>query len=335
MFTGSPSLDRDALARATVRIEAGNYVGSGEIIDKAKGLILTNAHVVAPQALGQAVASQSFPDEMHPDPGPKVQIDVSPGLDQASEPMFMGSVVAVDGYLDIAVVKITSTLSGALVDQSQLNDLTQVTLGDSGSAQSGDSVLAVGYPVASQSPIATFTTGVVSGFIPDARIGTNLAKLNTSAEISGGNSGGVLADSAGRVIGVTTWGLPDDNGQIALSSARPIDLAKLVISAAENGRPYVSPYVTRAPAGAAVSGVDQVGAGDTGTVTSGCSAAGSGSGDFALGMHYKGFPAGKQTDVMAALYATGSDGSSDRSRWRTTLAIRTIQPVFRVPGARR
>ncbi len=184
VFTGSPSLDRDALARATVRIEAGNYVGSGEIIDKAKGLILTNAHVVAPQALGQAVASQSFPDEMHPDPGPKVQIDVSPGLDQASEPMFMGSVVAVDGYLDIAVVKITSTLSGALVDQSQLNDLTQVTLGDSGSAQSGDSVLAVGYPVASQSPIATFTTGVVSGFIPDARIGTNLAKLNTSAEIS-------------------------------------------------------------------------------------------------------------------------------------------------------
>ncbi len=145
----------------------------------------------------------------------------------------------------------------------------------------------------------------------------------------------MLADSAGRVIGVTTWGLPDDNGQIALSSARPIDLAKLVISAAENGRPYVSPYVTRAPAGAAVSGVDQVGAGDTGTVTSGCSAAGSGSGDFALGMHYKGFPAGKQTDVMAALYATGSDGSSDRSRWRTTLAIRTIQPVFRVPGARR
>ena len=309
VFTSSPSIDRDALARATVRIEAGDYVGSGEIIDKAEGLILTNAHVVAPQADGQAVASQSFPDELHPDPGPKVQIDVSPGLDQASEPMFLGSVVAVDGYLDIAVVKITGTLSGAIVDQSQLNDLTQVTLGDSGNAQSGDPVLAVGYPVAAQSPIATFTTGVVSGFIPDARIGTNLAKLNTSAEISGGNSGGVLADSAGQLIGVTTWGLPDDNGQIALSSARPIDLAKAVISAAENGKHYVSPYVTPAPAGATVERVDQVGAGDNGTVTSGCSAAGNGSGSFALGMQYKGFPAGKQTDVMAALYATNSDGS--------------------------
>jgi S1-C subfamily serine protease len=265
--------------------------------------------VVAPQADGQAVASQSFPDELHPDPGPKVQIDVSPGLDQASEPMFLGSVVAVDGYLDIAVVKITGTLSGAIVDQSQLNDLTQVTLGDSGNAQSGDPVLAVGYPVAAQSPIATFTTGVVSGFIPDARIGSNLAKLNTSAEISGGNSGGVLADSAGQLIGVTTWGLPDDNGQIALSSARPIDLAKAVISAAENGKHYVSPYVTPAPAGATVQRVDQVGAGDNGTVTSGCSSAGNGSGSFALGMQYKGFSPGKQTDVMAALYATNSDGS--------------------------
>ena len=208
--------------------------------------------------------------------------------------MFLGSVVAVDGYLDIAVVKITGTLSGAIVDQSQLNDLTQVTLGDSGNARSGDPVLAVGYPVAAQSPIATFTTGVVSGFIPDARIGSDLAKLNTSAEISVGTPVECWPIRRGT-IGVTTWGLPDDNGQIgAVDPARPIDLAKAVISAAENGKHYVSPYVTPAPAGATVQRVDQVGAGDNGTVTSGCSSAGNGSGSFALEMQYKGFSRGSR-----------------------------------------
>jgi S1-C subfamily serine protease len=273
----------------------------GVIIDRGRGLILTNAHVVAPAAVGQAVATWRFSDEAESNPS-KIQVDVSPGVDRAAEPRFTAKVVAVDGYLDIAVIKISQTMSGAEIDASDLSGLTEVSLGNSDTAHSGDAITAIGYPGAADSTAPTLTRGVISGIIGDPRLHTNRAKLNLDATISPGNSGGSASDSHGRLIGVTTWGLRDDKGQTVLSSMRPINLTKPVITAAQQGKTYTSPWTKAGPEGAEVSDLSFATAGEDGTIETGCQDSSSSSGPLAISFAYKGFPGGEHTDVLAALY---------------------------------
>ena len=187
-------VDKNALARATVRLVLPEWRGSGTIIDAHKGLILTNAHVAAPSATGMAVARSRFADELEANPT-KIEVLVTEGRDQSAEPRFYGHVVAVDGYLDVAVVQIDTTLTGARVTQSDLDQLAEVPIGDSDSAHSGDSVLAIGYPGASESTAPTLTSGIVSGVVDDPRLATNRAQINIDATIAPGSSGGLAADS--------------------------------------------------------------------------------------------------------------------------------------------
>ncbi|MFI5959869.1 S1C family serine protease [Cryptosporangium sp. NPDC051539] len=156
------------VAALAVRSRRGEGAGSAVVVGD-DGLMLTNAHVVAGVTRGRA----AFAD--------------------GSESDF--AVVGADPLSDLAVVRAdTTTVAG-------------VTLGDADALQVGQLVVAVGNPLGLS---GTVTAGVVSalGRSLPARSGTASRLIEdviqTDAALNPGNSGGALADSAGRVVGINT-----------------------------------------------------------------------------------------------------------------------------------
>jgi S1-C subfamily serine protease len=151
--------------------------GAGSaVVFTADGLLLTNAHVVSRAARGRAVFSD----------GTEADVDV----------------VGADPLSDLAVVRArTATPPPA-------------TLGDAGTLRVGQLVVAVGTPLGLAGSV---TAGVVSGLgrsLPTrdgrtARVVEDV--IQTDAALNPGNSGGALADSSSRVVGINTavagWGL--------------------------------------------------------------------------------------------------------------------------------
>jgi S1-C subfamily serine protease len=67
----------------------------------------------------------------------------------------------------------------------------------------GENVFAIGSPFG-QSLEGTFTRGVMSGL----REFAGNRYYQSDVAVNAGNSGGPLLDSAGRVVGITQWGIP-------------------------------------------------------------------------------------------------------------------------------
>src|SRR3954463_9980517 len=149
--------------------------GSAVVVGDA-GLLLTNAHVVARARDGRAVFAA----------GTEVGVDV----------------VGSDPLSDLAVVR----ARGATPPPAEL--------GDAATLRVGQLVVAVGNPLGLAGSV---TAGVVSGLgrsLPTrdgrtARVVEDV--IQTDAALNPGNSGGALADSTGRVVGINTavagWGL--------------------------------------------------------------------------------------------------------------------------------
>lgn len=318
-----PAVTTNDIARATVRIinEEAGWRGSGVIIDQEKGLILTNAHVAAPSALGLAAYLTEFADEQDANPR-RLRIDVSGGLDESAEPRFYGKVVAVDGYLDVAVVQIETKLSGAPTDEDDLAELTSVPLGDSEDLSTSDDISFFGYPAAAGSTAPTFTTGVVAGSVQDDRLDEFRAAFNTTADISGGNSGGPAVNEALELVGLATWEGPEKE----FSIIRPINLARPVIDAAINGERYTSPWSQRGPKEATMPLWNYAEPGALGRATSGCVDTSAGGDPTTIRMDYQGFSRGPHTDVAAALYVpVGNDlrrVATSTTRYPTKLPVR-------------
>jgi serine protease Do len=259
---GLSSAGRAKLISATVQIfglfnDGGDlvpgYVGSGTLLSPY-GLILTNAHVASPASQGD---SANEPDALG--------IAIVVQEDKPAVPSYIARVLAVDGFLDLAVIQITSTIDGSNVDQSSLN-LPYVDLGDSDTVHVGDGINIFGFPAIGGNTI-TFTKGTVSGFSSEEQLGDR-AWIKTDATISGGNSGGLAADNNGRIIGVPTIAaasrdsetsdcriVQDTNGDGAvdqndscvpiggfLNGIRPVNLALPLLEAAQAGKQYVSPF---------------------------------------------------------------------------------------------
>jgi S1-C subfamily serine protease len=179
------------LARATVMLLQLDsegipicFSGSGSVVSST-GQILTNAHVVwndptcSYDLLGVAVVDA---------------IDEPPIL------MYLADVVAIDDFLDLAVVQISTDIDG---DQLGELALPYIALGDSSSVELGDSLRILGFPGIGGDTI-TFTRGAVSGFIAERGVDDTRAWIKTDATIAGGNSGGVAANEAGELVGVPT-----------------------------------------------------------------------------------------------------------------------------------
>jgi S1-C subfamily serine protease len=151
--------------------------GAGSaVVVSDDGLMLTNAHVVSRAARGVAVFSDGS------------EADVV--------------VVGADPLSDLAVVRARGETP------------PPAELGDAGSLKVGQLVVAVGNPLGLSGSV---TAGVVSGLgrsLPTrdgrtARVVEDV--IQTDAALNPGNSGGALADSSSRVIGINTavagWGL--------------------------------------------------------------------------------------------------------------------------------
>jgi S1-C subfamily serine protease len=241
------------LARATVQILAlvrvGNdyqavWSGSGSIID-ARGLVLTNAHVV-----------DNRYDEYE-----EIGVALIDQTDQAPELSYLAEIVAIDYNLDLAVIRILSDLDGSGVS---LN-LPSVSLGNSDQVELGGTLRILGYPGIGGETI-TYTVGAVSGFTSERGI-DGRAWIKTDATIAGGNSGGMAVDDQGRLVGIPTQvSSGDEKADIVdcravvdtnrdgvidsrdtcvpiggfINGLRPVNLAMPVIDAALAGEQYVA-----------------------------------------------------------------------------------------------
>jgi S1-C subfamily serine protease len=157
-----------SVAALSVRTARGAGAGSA-VTFTDDGFLLTSAHVVAGAGSGTATFSD--------------------GLEERFD------VVGADPLSDLAVLR------------ARAASAPPATLGDADGLRIGQLVVAVGNPMGLAGSV---TAGVVSGLgrsIP-ARDGRNLRLIDdviqTDAALNPGNSGGALADSAGRVVGVNT-----------------------------------------------------------------------------------------------------------------------------------
>lgn len=160
--------------------------GSGVVIDSNRGLVLTNAHVVAGLASIQAKVGDNTATQ-----GPARIVGTAP-------------------CDDLAVVQLINKPAG----------LRALPLGTSATVKSGESVTAFGYPASFENPeqqTVVTTTGTVSSPNVPADPAPDLphypSTIQHQAPINPGNSGGPLVNQQGQLIGVNTLGNTQQNGR--------------------------------------------------------------------------------------------------------------------------
>src|SRR6266545_60014 len=155
-------------ASLTVRSRRGEGAGSG-VVFTSDGFMLTSAHVVASADGGSAEFSS----------GLQTRFDV----------------VGADPLADLAVLRTHDP------------GVTPATLGDADTLRIGQLVIAVGNPMGLSGSV---TAGVVSalGRSLPVRDGRHVRLIDdviqTDAALNPGNSGGALAESTGKVVGINT-----------------------------------------------------------------------------------------------------------------------------------
>ncbi|GIV08680.1 MAG: hypothetical protein KatS3mg019_0771 [Fimbriimonadales bacterium] len=166
--------------------------GSGVIIS-ADGYVVTNNHVVRIQ---RQVARDIF-------------VTLQDGR------RFRATVLGTDSQNDVALLKIDG------------KNLPVAQLGDSDKLQVGDWVIAVGNPFGLGT---TVTAGIVSALNRSLEgAGAPSGFIQTDAAINQGNSGGALADSRGRLIGINTAIFSPVGANVGIGFAIPVNRVKQVI----------------------------------------------------------------------------------------------------------
>jgi serine protease Do len=167
-------------------------LGSGFIVDPS-GIIVTNNHVVAQSSKVEVVLQDNS--------------------------RYPARVLGRDPRTDIAVLKIKAD-----------KKLPYVVFGDSGAAQVGDWVIAVGNPFGLGGSV---TTGIISARGRDIHSGQFDDYLQIDAPINRGNSGGPTFNSNGEVIGINTAIYSPNGGSVGIGFAVPSNVAKHVVEQIE------------------------------------------------------------------------------------------------------
>ncbi|MDQ3814319.1 MAG: trypsin-like peptidase domain-containing protein [Armatimonadota bacterium] len=185
--------------------------GTGVVINKRLGLMLTNAHVVAGAKRIQATSRDGT--------------------------RYAGRIIGSDRQSDIAVVKLSSQ-PPAEAKLASFKDARQLAI--------GQWAIAIGNPFAQAN---TVTVGVISAVgrsipVPPGRSGQAAFQLTdmiqTDAAINPGNSGGPLCNINGEVIGINTAIIPFATG---LGFSIPINKAKIVADQLVANRKVQHPYI--------------------------------------------------------------------------------------------
>ncbi|EME5916084.1 serine endoprotease DegP [Enterobacter hormaechei] len=162
-------------------------LGSGVIIDAAKGYVVTNNHVV--------------------DNANTIKVQMSDGR------KFDAKVVGKDPRSDIALIQIQDP-----------KNLTAIKLADSDALRVGDYTVAIGNPFGLGE---TVTSGIVSALGRSGLNAENYENfIQTDTAINRGNSGGALVNLNGELIGINTAILAPDGGNIGIGFAIPSNMVK-------------------------------------------------------------------------------------------------------------
>ncbi|MEM7324237.1 MAG: serine protease [Actinomycetota bacterium] len=180
-------LGAEQLAQSVVQIQllldgVPTCTGSGTIVDP-DGTVVTNFHVVEQSPFC---------------PHDRIGVAVAESSQMAPTLSYEADLLAFDIELDLAVVKIARSLDGDPITEQ----FTPLTVGDSDDVSLGDEIRVIGFPGIGGDTV-TFTTGSVSGFTNTPE-GDQRSWIKTDATITGGNSGGLAADTDGNFIGVPT-----------------------------------------------------------------------------------------------------------------------------------
>lgn len=250
-------LNRGVLASAKIWAFDSQKKGigtcSGTVVDPS-GLILTAWHCVGQTDLygpDDTGLNLKHGDFFNPDGLVAVGFTIDPR--KATKPAFFAKVVSGSPDIDIAVVKIVSTLDTKQPLPKTL-PLTVMPLADSDKVVIGDPVVLFGYPGTSET--ITVTNGKVAGFDnleynaddpnnPQTKPGgdPNVFKVDGAASFHG-NSGGLTTNLNGEQIGIPTAG--DQSG---VSQERMINYAVPYIKKAQSASvgPGTAPPVQPTP----------------------------------------------------------------------------------------
>jgi putative serine protease PepD len=194
--------------------------GSGFVYD-TQGDIVTDQHVVA----GATSISVKF----------------------ANGASYKATLVGSDASSDLAVIKVNAPASL----------LHPIGLADSSSVSVGDSVVAIGSPFGLA---GTITSGIVSALHRDITAPNNFTitdTIQTDAAINHGNSGGVLLNSSGQVIGVTAQIDSESGGNDGVGFAIPSNTVRSIVSQLIGGgtvqRAYLGVRIQTIPSDAAAA----------------------------------------------------------------------------------
>ena len=156
-------------------------VGSGVIIDAARGYVLTNAHVIRDAS------------------------EITVTLKDRSS--FRATLIGSDVSADTAVLQIPPVSAPAL------------RFGDSSALEVGDFVVAIGNPFGiGQTVTSGIVSAVGRGGIAGDTLG---GLIQTDASINPGNSGGPLVNLAGEVVGINTALIGPSGGNVGIGFSVP------------------------------------------------------------------------------------------------------------------
>jgi len=176
-------------------------VGSGVVIDKAKGLIVTNFHVVRG--------------------ADQIAVRLGRGMEMAARE------VGHDEKSDLAVLQVRGPLRVA------------AAWGDSDKLDTGDWVLAIGCPFNLEQTVTAGIVSATGrnnlGIVGDDSYEDF---IQTDAAINPGNSGGPLVDLSGKVVGINTAIFSESGGYQGIGLAISASMARRVVEQIiEHGKP--------------------------------------------------------------------------------------------------
>jgi Do/DeqQ family serine protease len=165
--------------------------GSGVIVDAARGLILTNNHVVEEAA--------------------EITVTLMNGGEHKAK------LIGTDPEADIAVLKIEAT------------ELIAVKPGNSDTLRVGDYVLAIGNPFGLRQTVTSGIVSALGR--AGLNIENYEDFIQTDASINPGNSGGALINLRGELVGINTAIVsPGRGGNVGIGFAIPVNMAMRLMS---------------------------------------------------------------------------------------------------------
>ena len=168
----------------------GQSLGSGVIIDAAKGYIITNNHVI--------------------DKADKITVTLQDGRNL--EAKLVGS----DPNTDVALIQIPG------------GNLVELSKGNSDGLQVGDFVVAIGSPFGLGQTVTSGIVSALGR--TSLGIEGYEDFIQTDASINPGNSGGALVNLQGELIGINTAIVGPSGGNVGIGFAIPINLADQVVN---------------------------------------------------------------------------------------------------------